>query len=575
MPASTSGGAGVTAPWGGAPLLRLARNFGAGLRDAATLPFSLRVPRDWIALSLEHGIAEAPSPLPAFLRRERARLTLLEFDQGLARAARDPLVRGVVVRLGQGKLGFARAASLARAFARLRASGKRVVVWAASTGNAGAWLGGLADRFWLAPEGRLDLLGVRAESVFLRRALDRLRVRPDVHATGPYKSAGEMLERDSLSPPAREALEAVVEDLYQTLVSGLAAGRAGSAERARAWIDAGPYLAAEAVAAGIADGLVYGDELPRKLAELEAGAQPGAPDAEPGAVPDAEPAEARLISFASYLRVARRRFVWQPLRTGAAEIAVVPLLGAIRADAGEPTGLVGVLRALRDAASVRAVVLRIDSPGGEPLASDLLWRAVRRVAEKKPVVASLGDTAASGGYYVAMAAHEIVADPCSLTGSIGVVLAGLEIDGLLDWLGVSLDGAQRGAHAGIHDLARPRTPDERAHLHRQVEAIYKSFVAKTASCRARSESEIEAVAQGRVWTGQRAQERGLVDSLGGLEQALGRARALADLADGEGEARYYGLIRRPWERLLARPARAARLDAAKPELSCPIRIPLR
>ncbi|MEX2209022.1 MAG: signal peptide peptidase SppA [Myxococcota bacterium] len=560
MPAGAAGGAGAAAPWGVAPLLRLARNLGAGLRDAATLPFALRVPRDWIALSLEHGIAEAPSPLPAFLLRERARLTLLAFDEGLARAARDPRVRGVVVRLGHGKLGFARAASLARAFARLRASGKRVVVWAASTGNAGAWLGGLADRFWLAPEGRLELLGVRAESVFLRRALDRLRVRPDVHATGPYKSAGEMLERDSLSPPAREALEAVVEDLYQTLVAGLAAGRAGSAERARAWIDAGPYLAAEAVAAGIADGLAYGDELPRKLAELE-----GEP----------EPREARLISLASYLRVARSRFVWQPLRAGAARIAVVPLLGAIRADAGEPTGLVGLLRALREAPSVRAVVLRIDSPGGEPLASDLLWRAVRRVAEAKPVVASLGDTAASGGYYVAMGAHEIVADPCSLTGSIGVVLAGLEIDGLLDWIGVSLDGAQRGAHAGIHDLTRPRTPDERAHLHRQVEAIYKSFVAKTATCRARSEAEIEAVAQGRVWTGRDAQERGLVDSLGGLEQALARARSLAGLADGEGEARYYGLTRRPWDRLLARPSREARIDAAKPELSCPIRIPLR
>ena len=549
-----------------APLLRLARNAGVWLRDAVTLPLALRVPRDWIAVSLEHGIAEAPTTLPSFVRRERAPQTLLDLDVGLARAAEDPKVRGVVVRLGDGKLGFARAASLARSFARLRGAGKRVVVWAASTGNAGAWLGGLADRFWLAPEGRLELLGVRAESVFLRRMLDRLRVRPDVHATGPYKSAGEMLERDSLSDPAREALESVVDDLYEALVAGLEAGRAGSAARARAWIDAGPYLAAEAAAAGIVDGLVYGDELPRKLAALE---ENGAPES------GAEPREARLIPLASYLRVTRRRFVWQPLLAGVAEIAVVPLLGAIRASAGEPSGLVGVLRALRERPSVRAVVLRIDSPGGEPLASDLLWRAVRLVAEKKPVVASLGDTAASGGYYVAMAAHEIVADPCSLTGSIGVVLAGLEIDGLLDWIGVSLDGAQRGKHAGIHDLARARSPEERAHLHRQVETIYKSFVAKTATCRARSEAEIEAVAQGRIWTGRNARERGLVDSLGGLEDALGRARALAGLASGEGVARYHALATRPWERLLARRPLETRAFASKPELSCPIRIPLR
>jgi len=570
MPAFPPGAASAAAPRAAAPVVRLARNAAVWLRDAATLPLALRVPRDWITLSLERGIAEAPPALPSFLLRARAPLSLLELDVGLARAAGDPRVRGVLVRIGAGKLGFARAASLARAFARLRSAGKRVVVWAASTGNAGAWLGGLADRFWLAPEGRLELVGVRAESVFLRRALDRLRVRPDVHATGPYKSAGEMLERDSLSAPAREALESVVDDLFETLVAGLAAGRAGSTERARAWIDGGPYLAAEAEAAGIVDGLAYGDELPAKLAALEGDAEP---DAEPGA--DTAPREARLISLATYLRVARRRFVWQPVRTGAAEIAVVPLLGAIRPGSGEPTGLVGVLRALRDRPQVRAVVLRIDSPGGEPLASDLLWRAVRLLSEKKPVVASLGDTAASGGYYVAMAAHEIVADPCSLTGSIGVVLAGLEIDGLLDWLGVSLDGVQRGKHAGIHDLARPRTPEERAHLHRQVETIYKSFVAKTAKCRARTEAEIEAVAGGRVWTGRRARERGLVDSLGGLDHALVRARSLAGLASDAGEARYYTLNARPWERLLVRRPLETHAHAPEPELSCPIRIPLR
>jgi len=561
MPAGAKGGASAAAQ-----VARLARNAAGWLRDAATLPLELRVPRDWIVLSLERGIAEAPAALPSFLLRERAALPLLAIELGLARAARDAQVRGVVVRLGEAQLGFARAAELARAFARLRSAGKRVVVWAASTGNAGAWLGGLADRFWLAPEGRLELVGLRIDSLFLRRALDRLRVRPDVFAAGTYNSAGEMLERDSLSAPAREALEAVIDDLYESLVAGLAAGRAGSAERARAWIDGGPYLAAEAEAAGIVTALVYGDELPAKLAALEDDVEVDIAE---------EPREARLVALATYLRVSRRRFVWQPIRASGAEIAVVPLLGAIRPGAGEPSGLVGVLRALGERAQVRAVVLRIDSPGGEPLASDLLWRAVRLLAEKKPVVASLGDTAASGGYYVAMAAHEIVADPCSLTGSIGVVLAGLEIDGLLDWLGISLDGVQRGKHARIHDLARPRTPEEHAHLHRQVEGIYRSFVAKTALCRGRPEAEIEAAARGRVWTGRQACQRGLVDSLGGLEDALIRARSLAGLDGDEGDARYYLLNARPWQRLLARGPVETRAHAPEPELTCPIRIPLR
>ena len=544
---------------------RLARNAGDWLRDAATLPFERRVPRDWLAVSLEHGVPEAPAGLPAFLLREPAPPALLVLELALARVARDAGVRGVIVRVGEAPLGFARAASLARAFARLRAADKRVVVWAASTGNAGAWLGGLADRFWLAPEGRLELVGIRLESIFLRRALERLRVRPDVFATGPYKSAGEMLERDSLSAPAREALEVVAEDLYQTLVAGLAAGRAGSAERARAWIDGGPYLASEAEAAGIVDERVYGDELAARLAALE-----GDVESSEGAAPR----EAQLIALPTYLRVARRRFVWRPVRAGRAEIAIVPLLGVIRANAGEPSGLVGLLRALGERANVRAVVLRIDSPGGEPLASDLLWRAVRVLGEKKPVVASLGDTAASGAYYVAMAAREIVADPCSLTGSIGVVLAGLEIEDLLEWLGVSIDGVQRGKHAGIHDLAHARTAEERAHLHRQVDRIYASFVAKTALCRGRSEAEIEAVARGRVWTGRDAQARGLVDALGGLEQAIERARSLAGLASDEGEPRYCVLSARPWERWLARRPLKTRGRFSLPELSCPIRVPL-
>lgn len=547
---------------------RVAANAATWLRDAATLPFAWRLPRDWIALPLEHGIAEAPATLPRFLQRGRPPLPLLALDLGLSLAARDPQLCGLVVRLGAAPLGFARTAQLARGMAKLRAAGKRVVVWAASTGNAGAWLGGLADRFWLAPEGRLELVGLRVENVFLRQALDHLRVRPDVFSTGEYKSAGEMLERDSLSAPAREALEAVVEDLYQTLVAGLAAGRAGTAERAREWIDAGPYLAREAVAAGIADGLVYGDELPAKLAELDDAGASQTETEEP-------PREARVIPFSAYLRVARPRFVWQPIRVGRPEIAVVPLLGAIRSGAGEPSGLVGVLRALGERDSVRAVVLRIDSPGGDPLASDLLWRAVRVLGEKKPVIASLGDAAASGGYYVAMAAHEIVADPCSLTGSIGVVLAGLEIDGLLDWLGISLDGVQRGKNAGIHDLARKRTPEERAHLHRQVEGIYRSFLAKAALSRGRSEAEIEAVARGRVWTGRHAQERGLVDSIGGLDDAIARARARAGLGSVEGEPLYCTLNVRPWERLLARRPFDSHARAFAPELSCPIRVPLR
>ena len=561
---------GAVAPAPGVIARRLLRNTGIALRDALAAPFARRVPREWVVVRLDRGLAELPGSsawLDAWRPGPRPFTAVLE---ALERAGGDPRVHGVLIRVGQSPLGWARVSGLVRALGRLREQGKRSVVYAESTGNAGAWLGAAADGFWMTPEGRLDLLGVRVENAFVRGALDHLRIRPDVIHAGRYKTAGEIVERASMSPEAREALEPVVDELYGELVRGLAQGRADSEEQARRWIDEGPYLASEAHELGLVDELVYGDELAERLARL--GASDGAPSA-----PDGE-REARLVPDALYLRVSRPHFALEPLREGRVEIAVVGVEGLIRSAERSARPLVALLRRLAKMPTVRAVIVRINSPGGDPLASDLIWRAVCKLGEDKPVVASLGDTAASGGYYVAMAAHEIVAEPTTLTGSIGVVLIGLQFEETLERLGIQFDGVKRGRHAGIYDPYRARSAEERAVLERQVDQLYRAFLEKAAAGRGRSVGEIETVAAGRVWTGTQARDHGLVDHLGGLEMALERARSLAGLPADAGQPVFVApratwLQRLRGQEPIAGPAALDLLQGIR--LLCPLRIPLR
>lgn len=548
--------------------LRLLQNLGGALRDLALAPFELRVPREWVAVRLDHGLLEAPAP-PSWLglRRDPPR-TLSGVLDCLERAGADPAVRGVLLRVGHGRLGWAQVEALARALGSVREAGKRCVVYAEATGNAGAWLGAAAGQLWMAPAGRLDLVGVRVESPFLKPLLERLGVRPEVMQRGRYKSAGEVFTEEGWTAPAREALEAVVDDFYSALVEGLAAGRGVDVERARRWVDEGPYRAAEAHEAGLVDALVYGDAVPARLAALEREGAAG------GSEPDGE--EAHVVGDLAYLRLRRQRFRWRSLLEPTAEIAIVPLLGVVRGRMATPRGTVGTLRRLARSERVRAVVLRIDSPGGDALGSDLIWRAVRKLGEVKPVVASLATTAASGGYYVAMAAQEIVAEATTLTGSIGVVLASVDVSQLLDRIGVRVEAIERGSHAGIYDATRPRTEEDRALFRRQLDHLYDDFVQKAAEGRGLPVPQLDEVAQGRVWTGQRACAHGLVDHLGGLETALARARALAGLGEDEGEPVAVPSFAHPLTRLL----RSDPIEVSSPPgdgvlLWCPIRVPLR
>jgi len=570
-------------PWSLRPLARLLRNLGGCARDLVVAAVASRTPREWVVLRLDRGVTETDTPrrwIGSWMPGPSALPLILE---ALERIEDDSEVRGVLLRVGTAPIGWAKAASLARALERVRGRGKRLVVYSTNGGNAAAWLGALADRFWMAPQARLDLIGVRLESPFVRGILDRFGVRPFVLQAGRYKGVGEILERTAMSEDSREALGQVADDLYGALVGALIR-RAGSEAKAHAWVDGGPYLAAQALEAGIIDALVYPDELRRRVDALTATAVPpdsaSTPKSEPLTDVDLDDGETRstMLPPETYLRLARPRFRWPAIWRSHPQIVVVPILGGIDNEQGRRVG--GWLTDLRSSEDVAAVVLRIDSPGGDPAASDLIWHAVGRLRERKPVVASMGDTAASGGYYAAMAANVILAEPTTLTGSIGVVMAGVEVEAALAELGVRFDGVQRGEHAGIWSLARERSDEERALLRRQVDLLYEEFVAKAAAGRRMEPAQLEALAQGRVWSGAAALACGLVDELGGVGDAVARARVLAGLEAEEGEVAWVHPPSGPWRRFLPPPddrfdtanrEATASWNPSSPRLWCPIR----
>jgi protease-4 len=362
-------------------------------------------------------------------------------------------------------------------------------------------------------------VGLRYEGVFLHDLLEKIGVAPEVVRIGAFKTAGEALTRSTLSPEQREQLEALLEDHFGALVDDIAAGRGLTPARLRELVDAGPFTAPAAREAGLVDACLFPDELPewvRGLAPALAGEDP---------LP--------TVDARAYLALRALDTGWTPLARERGALAYVVAQGAIVRGRGRRGVASDRYRRLFDALAkepdVAAVVLRVDSPGGEVVASDLLWRALRQLGREKPVVASLGDTAASGGYYVASAAHAILAEPGSVTGSIGVVGGKLDLSGLYERLGVGRDGVERGARAGLHSEARGFTPDERKAVREGMESAYERFVARVAEGRALAPERVHEVGGGRIWSGRAALERRLVDARGGPLETIAEAQQRAGL----------------------------------------------
>jgi protease IV len=485
-----------------------------------------------LELDLTEPLVDAPPSDPIGWLQARRRMSLRGLLDGLRGAAEDKRVRGLVVTIGS-QLGLAQAQEVRDAVTAFRASGKPAVAWAESFGEFGYGtvpylLATGFDEVWLQPSGDVGLTGVAVEVTFARRALDQLGVQPQLSRRHEYKNAVDRLVESGFTDAYRQAADRLAESAFEQVVGAVAGARGLPPERVRELVDRAPLMAAEARDAGLVDRLGYRDEV---YAELRGRLG----DAELRYLARYRPPGERTRPDRAAARLARRV-------TGRGEpvVALVSGTGVIRQGrsgrsplSGPAMGSATVSAALRAAGRdehVRAVVFRVNSPGGSYVASDSIWREVGRLRDAgTPVVVSMGELAASGGYFVSMTADAIVAEPGTITGSIGVFAGKAVLSGLLDRLGLDTDAVAHGRHARILSTRRGFDEDEWRALEAWLDHVYADFVAKVAAGRRMAPEQVDAVARGRVWTGADACERGLVDELGGLDRAAAIARERAGL----------------------------------------------
>jgi protease-4 len=431
----------------------------------------------------------------------------------------DPEVAAVVLKIEGLPLGAGRSEELRGALARIRER-KPVLVYLTGGGTSEYWLATGATAIAAPPGAALFVNGAARSTLFVRDALARLGVTVEVVKRGAYKSAPEPLVRSDASPEAREMTNAVLDDVFARVVADVAAARKLPPERVRALVDEGLFGAEEGKAAGLLDEVLWEDELEQWARRFTGRRVQLAKRWEPE-----QPRRAQRWGPASIVEIVRvEGTIAQGKSRGGG-----PGVGTI---AGAETVAEQIRRAADDRA-VKAIVLRIESPGGDGLASDLLWREVVRAKRRKPVVASMGDYAASGGYLAAVGADVVVAEPSTLTGSIGVFALKPDLTGMLGKLSISRESAVRGRNAELRSVTKAWTESERAAVERQIERFYRTFVERVAEGRKLPPAEVEASAGGRVWTGRQALDRRLVDQLGSLSDAVAVARDRAKLGAGD------------------------------------------
>jgi protease IV len=492
----------------------------AKLRQQRTAPLILE-------LDLTDGLSETRPADPVSAVMARHRLVLADVLDGLRRATADPRVRALVTKIGGRPIGLGIVQELRRAIREFAAAGKQTVAWAESfgefsAGNVAYYLATAFDTIYLQPSGDLGLTGIAVERIFLRGTLDKLGADFQVGKRHEYKSAAEQLTEHGFSAPAREATERLTESVTEQLATAIAERRGLDRDHVAGLIDRGPFLARQALEAGLVDVLGYRDEVYADVRK-----QVG------------EDASLQFLVRYQRSRALAERARKLPVRHEPV-VALIYATGPIRrgrSGRGPLSGgamgsdtIAAALRAAADDDQARAIVLRVNSPGGSYVASDTIWREVVRArAAGKPLVVSMSDVAASGGYYIAMAADVIVAQPGTVTGSIGVIEGKAVLGETLGRAGVSSDSVTQGAHSAMFSQLRPFTEDEWALISNHLDAIYADFTGKVAEGRRMTRERVHELARGRVWTGADALENGLVDELGGLDHAASIARRRAGL----------------------------------------------
>jgi protease IV len=450
--------------------------------------------------------------------------TIRDVVDALDRAAKDDRVTGLVARLGAVPMGMAQIQEIRDAVARFRAAGKPAVAWAETFGEFGAgngsyYLATAFDQVYLQPSGDVGLTGLMYESPFIKDMLDKLDVTPRMDHRYEYKNAMNMYTETKFTEPHREAMRALMDSQFAQMVGGIAKGRGISEDTVRKVFDGGPYLGQQAVDAKLVDALLYRDEVYDKVREKTG-------------------PEAKLLYLEKYLERAGRP------HTKGKKIALVYGVGAVQRGTGgfSPISgsamgsdtVAGALRAAREDGDVRAIIFRVDSPGGSYVASDTIWRETQLCRKAgKPVIVTMGNLAGSGGYFVAMGADKIVAQPGTITASIGVLGGKLLSKGFWDKLGITWDEVHTSENGTMFTGIQDYTPKEWDKFEQWLDRVYTDFTSKVAEGRKMPKEKVLQIAKGRIWSGADALNLGLVDALGGFDVALDLAKDAAKIPAGD------------------------------------------
>ena len=467
-----------------------------------------------LVLTLDGELPEAPSvdiPIP-FVQAQTSP-TVRDVWTALRAAASDNRVKAVVLEPRGIGAGWGKLQELRQELTNFKKSGKPVYAYLQSPGTREYYLASVADQIFVSPDDMLEVKGFLLQEMYFKNTLDKFGITVQVDHIGKYKDAGDLFTKTNMSPETREVLNQVLDQLYGEFCAAVGQGRHKSADEVKTLMDAGPFLASQAKADGLIDTLGYEDDvyssLKRKL---------GIHDL-------------NKVNIKTYFRAVPGKGDRIALLTGEGDIVRGDPDSSLANQTAISSGsFVKVIRQVRNDSGVKGVILRVNSPGGDSVASDEILHELKLLSAVKPLVISMSDLAASGGYFISMTGDPVISYPNTITGSIGVLYIRPNLHGLFDKLGVQVETLARGKMAGVDSIAEPLSDAAQAKLHDSILATYRSFVGKVAASRKKTFDQIDSIAQGRVWMGTQARENGLVDDLGGLDQAIALIRKKANLS---------------------------------------------
>ena len=467
-----------------------------------------------LVLSLDGEVPEAaPVDVPIPFIQSQSVPTVRDVWSSLRQAATDNRIKAVVVEPRHLVAGWGTLQEIRQDLTAFKRSGKPVYALLDNPGSREYYLASAADRIFLPPEDLLDVKGFHVEELYFKNTLDKLGIAVEVDHIGRYKDAGDVFTRTNMSPETREVLNQILDQVYGDFCSTVGGARHKSADDIKTLIDMGPFLAPQAKAAGLVDQLGYEDQVYGEL-KNKVGAR-----------------ELNKVNIRTYFHAVPARGDRIALLVGEGDIVSGEADNALGNQTVIASGSFSkLIRQVRNDRTIKGVILRIDSPGGDSIASDEILHELKLLSGAKPLVISMSDVAASGGYYISMTGDPVLSYPDTITGSIGVLYVRPNLRGLYDKLGISDDMVSRGKLADMDSPYLPLSDAAREKLHELIQATYISFVSKVSTARRKSYDQIDPIAQGRVWMGSQARQNGLVDNLGGLDQAIALVRQRAHLS---------------------------------------------